>query len=76
MTKPIRVHGTDRTDAEVRARHAMIEKRLEEIGREGVTIKLLTGGFPTEWHSVIHAWMAGDKLEKEDADSGEGGPAA
>jgi len=65
MTKPIRVHPTDRTDAEVRARHADIERRLEEMGRERVQIGLLNGGFPTEWNSIAHAWLAGDKLEPE-----------
>jgi hypothetical protein len=65
MTKPIRVHATDRTDAEVRARHADIEKRLDAMGREQVQIKLFTGGLPTEWNPIAHAWLAGDKLEPE-----------
>jgi hypothetical protein len=65
MTKPIRVHGTDRTDEEVRARHADIEARLEAMGREQVQIKLFTGGLPTEWNPIAHAWLAGDKLEAE-----------
>lgn len=65
MTKPIRVHATDRTDAEVRARHEMIEKRLEEVGVERVKIALLHAGFPTEWNAIAHAWLAGDKLEPE-----------
>ena len=65
MTKPIRVHSIDADDAAVRARHADIEKRLEELGPDSVRMMLLQGGLPTGWNPVIHAWLAGDKLEAE-----------
>jgi hypothetical protein len=65
MKKPIRVHAGDRTDEEVRARHAAIEKRLDELGPDRVRASLLRGGFPNEWDSIIHAWLAGDKLEAD-----------
>lgn len=61
--KPIRVHPTDQTDADVRARHEMIEKRLEELGENRVAMMLQSGGLPTEWNTIAHAWLAGDKLE-------------
>lgn len=66
MTKPIRIHPIDKTDAAVRERHEMVEKRLEEMGIERVKIGLLHGVFPTEWHTIVHAWLAGDKLEPEE----------
>lgn len=65
MTQPIRVHPIDRDDAAVRQRHADIEKRLEEMGAERVKISLFHGGFPTEWNAIVHAWLAGDKLEEK-----------
>jgi hypothetical protein len=67
MTKPIRMHALDETDADVRKRHADIEKRLEEIGRSGVQSLLLSGGLPPGWNLIVHAWLAGDKLEAEDS---------
>lgn len=66
MKQPIRVHPIDKTDEEVRLRHQAIETRLEEIGVEGVKIKMLHGGLPTEWHGIVTAWLAGDKLVPED----------
>jgi hypothetical protein len=66
MTKAHRFHASD-TDEEVYARHAEVEKRLEEIGRSGVHAGLLSGAFPTQWNTIIHAWLAGDKLEDKDA---------
>jgi hypothetical protein len=65
MTKPIRVHSIDATDEAVRTRHADIEKRLEELGADRVRMMLFHGGLPNEWNPVIHAWLAGDKLETE-----------
>jgi hypothetical protein len=63
MTQPIRIHSVDKTDAEVRARHEAVEKRLDELGVEGVKILMRQGGLPNEWNCIIMAWMAGDKLE-------------
>jgi hypothetical protein len=65
MTQPIRIHAQDATIEQVRARHAEIEKRLEELGVDRVRMMLFHGGFPTEWNNVIHAWLAGDKLQPE-----------
>jgi len=70
MTKPIRIHAIDRTDEEVRDRHASVEARLEEMGADQVKFRLLHGGFPTEWHAIVHAWLGGDKLEPEADKSG------
>jgi hypothetical protein len=63
MTQPIRIHSVDKTDAEVRARHEAVEKRLDELGVERVKIMMLHGGLPNEWNGIVMAWMAGDKLE-------------
>jgi hypothetical protein len=64
MTQPIRIHALD-DDAAARARHDQIEKRLEELGPDQVRMMLLSGGFPTGWNTIIHAWLAGDKLKPE-----------
>lgn len=66
MTRPIRAHALDKTEADVRKRHEDIEKRLEEMGASRVQLAMLNGGIPTEWFSIAHAWLAGDKLEKGD----------
>jgi hypothetical protein len=68
MTKPIRIHPIDKSDDTVRLRHEEIERRLEELGTAKVEIMLSHGGFPTEWHPIIVAWLAGDKLEPESGD--------
>jgi hypothetical protein len=65
MTKPIRVHSIDATDEAVRTRHADIEKRLEELGPDSVRMMMLSGGLPTDWNTIVHAWLRGDKLETE-----------
>jgi len=87
MTQPIRIHSVDKTDAEVRARHEAVEKRLDELGVERVKIMMLNGGLPNEWNGIIMAWIAGDKLEavkdslttekagKDDGYSGDGSKA-
>lgn len=62
---PIKVSGIHKTDEDVRRHHADIEKRLEEMGRERVGIAMVTGGMPTEWNPIVHAWLAGDKLEPQ-----------
>ena len=64
MTEPIRIHASDDSEA-VRSRHADIEKRLDDIGRDGVHAMLATGGLPTNWNPIIHAWLAGKKLEQK-----------
>lgn len=61
MTDPIRIHHADDA-AGVHERHADIEKRLEDMGREQVERLLATGGLPTGWNPIIHAWLAGKKL--------------
>lgn len=66
MTKPIRAHALDKTDADVRARHEDIEKILDKMGERRVQAALLNGGIPTEWHNIAYAWLEGDKLEKGD----------
>lgn len=63
MTQPIRIHSVDKTDAEVRARHEAVEKRLDELGVEGVKIMVRSGGLPNEWNGIVMAWMAGDRLK-------------
>ena len=87
MTQPILIHSVDKTDAEVRARHEAVEKRLDELGVERVKIMMLNGGLPNEWNGIIMAWIAGDKLEavkdslttekagKDDGYSGDGSKA-
>lgn len=69
MTKPIRIHPIDKDDTAVRARHADIEKRLEEIGADRVRMSMFHGGLPTEWHPIISSWLVGDKLEAEEVKS-------
>lgn len=69
MIKPIRIHATHQTDAEVRNAHETIEKRLEELGEARVARMLAYGGFPTEWNTIIYAWLAGEKLEREESKS-------
>jgi hypothetical protein len=62
MTDAIRVHAGDKTDAEVRARHEEIEKRLEELGPDRVRMMMFHGGFPPQWDTIVHSWLTGDKL--------------
>jgi hypothetical protein len=71
MTKPVRISGVDVTDEDVRARHAEIEGRLENMGLAKVKIMFERGGFPTEWNPILLAFMAGDKLEKETKKRGD-----
>ena len=65
MKEPIRISGIDRTDEEVRARHADIEERLEKMGMPRVRILAERGSLPTEWTPILIAWLANDKLEKK-----------
>jgi hypothetical protein len=64
MTQPICIHPMDDA-AEVRARHKRIEDRLDELGHETVRALLATGGLPTNWNLIVHAWLSGDRLEPE-----------
>lgn len=66
MVQPLRVHAVDKTEAEVRARHAEIEATLAQMGPQQVQMLLLTGGIPTEWNPIVHAWLKGDKLDPEE----------
>lgn len=56
----IRIRSQD-TDDEAWERHAAIEKRLTELGPDSVR-SLMGHGLPTEWNTVISAWLAGDRL--------------
>jgi hypothetical protein len=58
---PIRIHASDDAAA-IRYRHAQIEGRLNELGDDQVRSMLATGGLPTGWNPIIHAWLAGDRL--------------
>lgn len=69
MTKPVKIHAGDALDDDVRKRHADIEKRLEELGVDRVKMLLLSGGLPTNWNPIIHAWLAGDKLEAKEKEA-------
>lgn len=62
---PIKVSGLHQTADQVRKHHADIEQRLEELGRERVGIMMVTGGLPTEWNPIVHAWLAGDRLKSK-----------
>ena len=58
---PIRIHASDDL-ATMRSRHAEIEARLNELGEDRVRSMLSSGGLPTNWNAIIHAWLAGDRL--------------
>ena len=68
MTQPIKIYHAD-NEAEARARHERINKRLDELGHESVKSLYAAGGLPTEWNQIVLAWMTGDKLEPEKAKS-------
>lgn len=70
MSKPIRITAVDKTDEEVRARHADIEDRLEKMGIAKIRILFERSALPTEWTPIILAWLANDRLEKETKKSG------
>jgi hypothetical protein len=61
MIDPIRIHHAD-DESEVRARHARLEKRLDELGADEVRFLQANGKVPTQWDPIIRAWLAGDKL--------------
>jgi hypothetical protein len=63
MIAPIRIHPMD-TEAEVRARHAQIEARLEELGADQVR-SMLGHGLPEGWGPIVLAWLKGDRLQKD-----------
>lgn len=62
--KAIHIHHADDDEAAFR-RHDEIEKRLEELGRDRVGMMLMSGGFPTGWNPIIHAWLVGERLEAQ-----------
>jgi|WetSurMetagenome_2_1015567.scaffolds.fasta_scaffold00813_8 hypothetical protein len=66
MIDPIRINHADDDDA-VRARHARIEARLDELGVDEVRFLQSNGKLPTEWDLIIRAWMAGKKPNPEKA---------
>ena len=64
---PIRIHYADSED-EVRARHARLEKRFDELGPEEVRFLQGNGKIPVEWDPIIRAWLAGNKLNDPKTD--------
>lgn len=66
MTAPIRIWPLD-NDAQVRERHAMIERRLDELGEEKVR-ELHGHGLPSHWDVIVARWLKGDRLEPETPD--------
>lgn len=67
-TDPIRIHSPD-GDEEARERHAEIERRLEELGRDAV-LSLRGHGLPNQWDPIINAWLAGKRLKPAERDDG------
>lgn len=61
---PIKIHYAD-TEKESRARHEQIQARLNELGKDNVSLLVASGGLPTEWNPIIRSWMSGEKLEPE-----------
>jgi len=70
--KPIRIHYAD-DDAQARTRHEEIIGRLEFFGPEQVRT-MMGQGFPSQWDPIIVAWLNGDKLEAEKAETAEVSP--
>lgn len=66
MIKPISIHHAD-SPAEILARHAQIEDRLEELGADEVHRLTSCGGLPTQWDPIIRAWLKGERVDRAGA---------
>lgn len=56
MTDTIRIHPMD-TDEEATKRHQEIVARLEVLGHNQVALMQQTGGFPTNWNTIVTDWL-------------------
>jgi len=58
---PIIIWGLD-DPAAARARHVMIEERLNVLGVEEVNFLRANGKLPPHWDPIIAAWLRGERL--------------